>query len=124
MSEYNSAYTGAQIDEAVGKALNMGDITGLPDVSAADNGKILEVVGGEWAAAEKTETTELPEVTAEDNGKVLGVVDGAWAATEQTGGGDGAGLPTVTEEDDGKLLQVVGGVWSAVAITDGNEVAY
>lgn len=33
--------------------------------------------------------TELPAVTSSDNGKVLGVENGAWAATEPSGGGGG-----------------------------------
>ena len=52
---YNSAYTGAQIDEAIRDVM--------------DNKK-------EWS--EK----ELPIVTASDNGKFLCVVNGAWAAYE------------------------------------------
>lgn len=51
----------------------------LPEVTAADNGKVLMVVDGAWAKA--AAPTELPTVTAEDDGDVLTVVDGAWAAT-------------------------------------------
>ena len=56
--------------------------SGLPEVSDADNGKVLMVVDGAWvkAAAPK----ELPTVTAEDDGDVLTVVDGAWAAATPT----------------------------------------
>ncbi len=50
---YNSAYTGPQIDEAIG------------DVRTNKE---------EWSKK------ELPIVTASDNGKFLRVVDGAWAA--------------------------------------------
>lgn len=53
--QYGSAYTGAQIDEAIRDVM--------------DNKK-------EWS--EK----ELPTVTASDNGKFLRVVNGAWAASE------------------------------------------
>lgn len=52
---YNSAYTGAQIDEAIGDVRNNKDKwnknSGLPGVTAADNGKFLRVVDGAWAAA-------------------------------------------------------------------------
>ena len=52
---YNSAYTGAQIDEAIGDVRNNKDKwnknSGLPSVTAADNGKFLRVVNGAWAAA-------------------------------------------------------------------------
>lgn len=50
---YNSQYTGAQIDEAVG--------------DVRDNKT-------EWSKK------ELPAVTASDNGKFLRVVNGAWSA--------------------------------------------
>lgn len=49
----------------------------LPIVTAEDNGKVLGVVNGEWAAMSLPE--ELPAVSASDNGQVLKVVDGAWA---------------------------------------------
>ena len=50
---------------------------GVPEVTSADNNKILKVVDGAWAASEAP--TELPAVTSSDNGKVLEVSDGAWA---------------------------------------------
>lgn len=54
------------------------DVTELPEVSAADNGKILMVVNGAWAAA--AAPTELPAVTAADAGATLAVNEaGAWA---------------------------------------------
>ena len=54
-------------------------ITGLPDVTSADNGKILSVVDGSW---NKTEVpTELPTVNAYRKGAVLHVdKNGAWVA--------------------------------------------
>lgn len=52
---YNSAYTGAQIDEAIGDVRNNKDKwnknSGLPSVTAEDNGKFLRVEAGAWAAA-------------------------------------------------------------------------
>lgn len=56
--------------------------SGLPDVTAADNGSVLTVVNGAWAKAAAPK--ELPTVTAEDDGDVLTVVDGAWAAATPT----------------------------------------
>lgn len=52
----------------------------LPDVTDADNGKVLAVVDGGWGASALPDGN-LPPVTSADNGKVLGVVDGEWAVT-------------------------------------------
>lgn len=56
----------------------------LPTVSSTDNGKILMVVNGQWAAADLP--SELPTVESTDAGKVLTVVtsgdDTFWAAAE------------------------------------------
>lgn len=51
---YNSQYTGAQIDEAIGDVRDNKEAWGkkeLPAVTASDNGKFLRVVSGAWAAA-------------------------------------------------------------------------
>ena len=50
----------------------------LPAVSSTNNGNVLTVVNGKWAAA--APASQLPAVTADDNAKVLTVVSGAWAA--------------------------------------------
>lgn len=49
----------------------------LPDVTVADNGKLLTVVEGAWNKADAP--TELPTVTTDDNGKVLTVSGGKWS---------------------------------------------
>jgi len=49
----------------------------LPEVTSADNGKVLTVVAGSWDKADPTK--ELPSVSSDDNGDVLMVVNGAWA---------------------------------------------
>lgn len=52
----------------------------LPAVKAADNGKVLTVVNGKWAAS--LPAPQLPAVTSTDNGSVLKVIDGAWGVGE------------------------------------------
>ena len=50
---YNSQYTGAQIDEAIGDVRNNKEEWSekeLPDVTTSDNGKFLRVSNGAWAA--------------------------------------------------------------------------
>lgn len=70
--------TTPEIISTIAALLATGEIAVLPTVTAADNGKVLTVSGGQWAAV--LPTPELPAVTASDNGDVLTVVDGAWAA--------------------------------------------
>lgn len=74
-----------------------GDNIGLPDVTTADNGKIMEVESGEWKLKEGSGGGGLPEITEADEGKFLGVVSGeaAWA-TAGGGGGSGLIIPEVT----------------------------
>ena len=56
----------------------------LPEVDSDDNGKLLGVSSGKWAAV--AAPTELPAVGPDDDGKVLTVVDGAWAAVTPSAG--------------------------------------
>jgi hypothetical protein len=51
--QYNSAHTGAEIDQAVSDVQNnkvAWSAKELPTVTTADNGKFLRVVSGAWAA--------------------------------------------------------------------------
>ena len=52
---YNSAYTGPQIDQAIGDVRNNKEEWSkkeIPTVTTSDNGKFLRVVNGAWAASE------------------------------------------------------------------------
>ena len=60
--------------DVVDKILAAAQAPDLPAVTTTQNGKILKVVSGEWAAA--AEKTELPSVSGTDNGKVLLVSSG------------------------------------------------
>lgn len=91
--------------------------SGLPTVSTSYNGKILKVVSGAWSMAD--ETKELPTVTSDNDGKVLTVSGGTWTAVTPT-----PELPTVTTEDDGKFLRVVNGVWAAQTVQNAEEVLF
>ena len=65
--------------EAIAEKLVGVSVTELPAVSAIDNGKVLMVVDGKWAAA--AIPSQLPAVTSSDSGKVLTVsAQGAWGA--------------------------------------------
>lgn len=95
-------------------------ITGLPDVTADDNGKILRVVGGTWSASEDAESGEaLPTVSTDDNGKILKVENGAWTAAEADDP-----MPAVTADDNGKVMQVVDGAWQAVTLENSEIKTY
>lgn len=66
------------IAERVAQISQTASENALPDVTEANNGQVLTVVDGAWAAADAPK--ELPVVTADNNGDVLTVVNGAWAA--------------------------------------------
>lgn len=76
---HGKTVTGKTISDVVANGANaVGTVEGLPAVTAADNGKVLTVANGAWAAA--VTVNELPAVTAADNGKVLTVANGVWTA--------------------------------------------
>lgn len=69
----------------------------LPEVDTSDNGDVLTVVSGEWAAA--APAGGLPEVTSSNNGQVLTVVSGEWAAAAPASSGGAAYAEALTMSD-------------------------
>lgn len=88
--------------------------TGLPDVTSYDNGMILSVDNGVWT---KT-VNPLPKTSTSDNGKTLKVVNGAWSLTNEKL------LPNAVEADEGKFLRIVNGVPTWTAIQNAEEVTF
>lgn len=67
-----------------------GDNIGLPDVTTADNGKIMEVESGEWKLKEGSGGGGgIPAPASPSNGDVLtySSTDSAWIAAPPSGGG-------------------------------------
>ena len=73
--------SGLSIDSSTGvlSATGGGGGSSLPEVTAADNGKVLTVVNGAWDVDDVPE--EVPAVSSADAGKILRVASGgSWAA--------------------------------------------
>ena len=102
-------------------AVVSGGGSGLPEVSATDNGDILRVVSGEWAKAD----AELPAVSSDDNGKLLGVSEGEWGlvdAPSPSGGGDGMFTVILTCSGEGGALEVTSSDKTATEVNNAGLV--
>lgn len=84
--QYNSAHTGAEIDQAVADVQNNKAAWGSKPQPSTTTPKApgTASAGSEsaYARGDHVHPRELPTVTASDNGKFLRVVSGAWAAAE------------------------------------------
>lgn len=58
----------------------------LPEVTSADNGKVLKVKDGVWNKGDDVSGDNLPPVSSADNGKILKVIDAEWNIGEDEGG--------------------------------------
>lgn len=84
--QYNSAHTGAEIDQAVSDVQNNKAAWSSKPQPSTTTPKApgTASAGSEsaYARGDHVHPKELPTVTASDNGKFLRVVSGAWAAAE------------------------------------------
>lgn len=84
--QYNSAHTGAEIDQAVSDVQNNKAAWSSKPQPSATTPKApgTASAGSEsaYARGDHVHPRELPTVTTADNGKFLRVVSGAWAAAE------------------------------------------
>ena len=84
--QYNSAHTGAEIDQAVSDVQNnKAAWSSKPQPSATTpkaSGTASAGSESAYARGDHVHPRELPNVTTADNGKFLRVVSGAWAAVE------------------------------------------
>ena len=82
--QYNSAHTGAEIDQAVSDVQNnKAAWSSKPQPSATTPkapGTASAGTSAAYARGDHVDPRELPTVSASDNGKFLRVVSGAWAA--------------------------------------------
>ena len=84
--QYNSAHTGAEIDQAVSDVQNNKAAWSSKPQPSSTTPKApgTASAGSEsaYARGDHVHPRELPNVTTADNGKFLRVVNGAWAAVE------------------------------------------
>lgn len=84
--QYNSAHTGAEIDQAVSDVQNnKAAWSSKPQPSTTTPkapGTASAGTSAAYARGDHVHPKELPTVTTSDNGKFLRVVSGAWAAVE------------------------------------------
>lgn len=84
--QYNSAHTGAEIDQAVSDVQNNKAAWSSKPQPSTTTPKApgTASAGSEsaYARGDHVHPRELPAVTTSDNGKFLRVVSGAWAAVE------------------------------------------
>lgn len=84
--QYNSAHTGAEIDQAVSDVQNNKAAWSSKPQPSTTTPKApgTASAGSEsaYARGDHVHPRELPNITTADNGKFLRVVSGAWAAVE------------------------------------------
>lgn len=80
---------------AINEAAQSGGGADLPDVTEADDGKVLKVIDGEWGVGDDGGIPDAPS-----DGKQYARKDGAWSEVEATGGGK---FTVTVSDNDGTL---------------------
>jgi hypothetical protein len=114
---YNSQYTGAQIDEAIGDVHgNKAAWSGKQDVLLASGASVGDLIKVKAVDASGKPTAWTVAVAGTDYLKTAPVT----SINGKTGAVKVREVPSVTAADNGKFLRVVSGAWAAVEIANAN----
>lgn len=114
---YNSQYTGAQIDEAIGDVReNKAEWSGKQDVLLPSGAKVGDLIKVKAVDASGKPTAWAVAVAGTDYLKTAPVT----SVNGETGAVKVREVPSVTAADNGKFLRVVSGAWAAVEIANAN----
>lgn len=118
---YNSQYTGAQIDEAIGDVReNKAEWSGKQDVLLPSGAKVGDLIKVKAVDASGKPTAWAVAVAGTDYLKTAPVT----SVNGKTGAVTVREVTAVTTTDNGKFLRVVNGAWAAVTIPDANGVSF
>jgi hypothetical protein len=118
---YNSQYTGAQIDEAIGDVRgNKAAWSGKQDVLLDSGAKVGDLIKVKAVDASGKPTAWVVAVAGKDYLKTAPVT----SVNGKTGAVKVREVPSVTASDDGKFLCVVSGAWAAASVPDANGSAF
>lgn len=114
---YNSQFTGAQIDEAIGDVRgNKAAWSGKQDVLLDSGAKVGDLIKIKAVDASGKPTAWVVAVAGKDYLKTAPVT----SVNGKTGAVKVREVPSVTASDNGKFLRVVSGAWEAVEIANAN----
>ena len=114
---YNSQYTGAQIDEAIGDVRrNKAEWSGKQDVLLPSGAKVGDLIKVKAVDANGKPTAWEVAAAGTDYLKTAPVT----SVNGKTGAVTVREVPSVTASDNGKFLRVVSGAWEAVEIANAN----